>query len=127
MQVGGPALVDDTSLCYTALNEMPGAPLECFTPFTHPGPYIKHFLDAVGPEGLHRLLAGFDDKRAHAQALFAFSLGPTHTPLVFVGRTPGQVHWCCCLQRSSPQIVAPRGLRDFGWDPVGGHVPCMHL
>lgn len=31
-----------------------------------PGPYIKWFLDKIGPEGLHRLLTGWDDKSASA-------------------------------------------------------------
>lgn len=51
--------------------------------------------------------AGFDDKTAYAQCIFAFSRGPDdpEPPRVFVGRTPGR-------------IVAARGPADFGWDPV---------
>jgi hypothetical protein len=55
------------------------------------GPYIKSFLDAIGHVGLNNLLAAYPDKSAHAQAIIAFSLGPTHEPIVFVGRTPGKV------------------------------------
>ena len=58
---------------------------------TSPGPYIKHFMDAIGHAGLNNLLAAYDDKTAYAQCIFAFSPGPDHEPLVFVGRTPGRV------------------------------------
>lgn len=46
-------MVEDTSLCFNALAGMPG-------------PYVKHFLDRIGPEGLHRMLKGWDDKVAQA-------------------------------------------------------------
>ena len=51
--------------------------------------------------------AGFDDKTAYAQCIFAFSRGPDDPdpPRVFVGRTNGRV-------------VAARGPNAFGWDPV---------
>eukprot|EP00181_Compsopogon_caeruleus_P003484 CAMPEP_0184680878 /NCGR_PEP_ID=MMETSP0312-20130426/3807_1 /TAXON_ID=31354 /ORGANISM="Compsopogon coeruleus, Strain SAG 36.94" /LENGTH=226 /DNA_ID=CAMNT_0027131307 /DNA_START=150 /DNA_END=830 /DNA_ORIENTATION=- len=96
-EVGGPVLVEDTSLCFNALGGMPG-------------PYIKWFLDKVGLDGLPCMLKGFDDDSAYAQCIFAFSgFGPVavegSTPMVFVGRTPGR-------------IVPPRGPRNFGWDPV---------
>jgi inosine triphosphate pyrophosphatase len=92
-QVGGPAVVDDTSLCFTALNGMPGEGLPSPLLLHDPpeGPYIKHFLDAIGHIGLNNLLAAYPDKSAHAQAIIAFSLGPSHEPVVFVGRTPGKV------------------------------------
>lgn len=41
--VGGPVLVEDTSLCFSALGDLPG-------------PYIKWFLKNIGPEGLHKML-----------------------------------------------------------------------
>ena len=43
----GPVLVEDTSLCFTALQGLPG-------------PYIKHFLDGLGNEGLYKLLAAHE-------------------------------------------------------------------
>ena len=85
-------MVEDTSLCFNALNGLPG-------------PYIKWFLDKTGHVGLNNLLAAYEDKSAYAQCIFAFSFGPGHKPLVFDGRTPGR-------------IVAARGPTDFGWDPV---------
>ncbi|XP_012310779.1 inosine triphosphate pyrophosphatase isoform X3 [Aotus nancymaae] len=91
-QVQGPVLVEDTCLCFNALGGLPG-------------PYIKWFLEKLKPEGLHQLLAGFEDKSAYALCTFALSTGDPSQPVhLFRGRTLGQ-------------IVAPRGCRDFGWDP----------
>lgn len=90
--VGCPVIVEDTSLCFNALNGLPG-------------PYIKWFLQKVGHDGLNRMLAGFDDKTAYAQCIFGYSEGPGCEPITFVGRTSGR-------------IVPARGLPDFGWDPV---------
>ncbi|XP_027479246.1 inosine triphosphate pyrophosphatase isoform X1 [Zalophus californianus] len=91
-QVQGPVLVEDTCLCFNALGGLPG-------------PYIKWFLEKLKPEGLYQLLAGFEDKSACALCTFALSTGDPSEPVrLFRGRTLGQ-------------IVAPRGCRDFGWDP----------
>lgn len=91
-QVQGPVLVEDTCLCFNALGGLPG-------------PYIKWFLQKLKPEGLHQLLAGFEDKSAYALCTFALSTGdPSQPVLLFRGQTSGQ-------------IVMPRGSRDFGWDP----------
>lgn len=68
------------------------------------GPYIKWFLEKVGPEGLYKMLAGFDDKTATAVCTFAYSSGENDDVLLFQGKTEGK-------------IVEPRGPRDFGWDP----------
>ena len=85
-----PVLIEDTSLCFNALGGLPG-------------PYIKWFLDKLKPEGLPRLLAGFDDKSAYAQCIFAYG-EPGKEIELFTGRTHGS-------------IVAPRGPQAFGWDP----------
>ncbi|EKX32894.1 hypothetical protein GUITHDRAFT_120918 [Guillardia theta CCMP2712] len=91
-QVKGPVLVEDTSLCFNALNGLPGV-------------YIKWFLEGIGHEGLNNLLAAYPDKSAFAQCIFAFSKDADDEPKVFVGRTNGK-------------IVPARGPTDFGWDPV---------
>ena len=91
-QVQGPVLVEDTSLCYNALQGLPGI-------------YIKWFLDKLGHEGLNNLLAAYPDKSAYAQCIFSLSLGPGCTPVAFVGQAPGR-------------IVPARGPLDFGWDPI---------
>ncbi|XP_029355694.1 inosine triphosphate pyrophosphatase [Echeneis naucrates] len=90
-QIDGPVIIEDTCLCFKALGGLPG-------------PYIKWFLDKLGPEGLFKLLAGFSDKSAWALCTFAFSAGKDEPVQLFRGKTEGH-------------IVEPRGSRDFGWDP----------
>jgi ribokinase/non-canonical purine NTP pyrophosphatase (RdgB/HAM1 family) len=91
-KIKGPCLTEDTSLCFNALNGMPG-------------PYIKWFLEKCGHDGLNAMLTGFDDKSAYAETIVAFTKGPDEDVHVFDGRTDGR-------------IVPPRGLLDFGWDPI---------
>ncbi|KAL8640566.1 MAG: hypothetical protein Q9228_002518 [Teloschistes exilis] len=90
--IGGPALVEDTCLCFNALSGLPG-------------PYIKWFLQALGHEDLNNLLAAYEDKSAQAVCTFAYCEGPGQDPLVFDGRVTGK-------------IVPPRGPQNFGWDPI---------
>lgn len=90
--VNGPVLTEDTSLCFNALNGMPG-------------PYIKWFLENCGHDGLNNMLAGFEDKTGYAQTVTAFCMGPEEEVFVFDGRTEGT-------------IVPARGKLDFGWDPI---------
>ncbi|XP_015757849.1 PREDICTED: inosine triphosphate pyrophosphatase-like [Acropora digitifera] len=91
-EIQGPVIVEDTCLCFTALGDLPG-------------PYVKWFLKKLGPEGLHRLLAGWEDKSAYALCTFAFSTGNVEDPvMLFTGKTMGK-------------IVEPRGPEKFGWDP----------
>eukprot|EP00164_Ancoracysta_twista_P003803 GFYU01005099.1.p1 GENE.GFYU01005099.1~~GFYU01005099.1.p1 ORF type:complete len:183 (+),score=70.89 GFYU01005099.1:35-583(+) len=91
-ELGGPALVEDTCLCYNALKGLPG-------------PYIKWFLDKTGLEGLVKILAGYDDKSAYALCTFSYCEGPGKEPVTFSGKTDGK-------------IVEARGPTNFGWDPV---------
>ncbi|GAB1314321.1 nucleoside triphosphate pyrophosphohydrolase ham1 [Madurella fahalii] len=90
--IEGPVLVEDTCLCFSALNGLPG-------------PYIKWFLTSIGHEGLNNLLAAYPDKSAKAVCTFAYSAGPGHEPLLFQGVTEGK-------------IVPARGPTNFGWDPI---------
>ncbi|XP_045129700.1 inosine triphosphate pyrophosphatase-like [Portunus trituberculatus] len=90
--VKGPVIVEDTCLCFNALGGLPG-------------PYIKWFLEKLGPTGLHKMLAGFEDKSAEAVCTFAYSSGDSKEEvLLFHGKTLGT-------------IVEPRGDNNFGWDP----------
>jgi inosine triphosphate pyrophosphatase len=89
-QLGKPCFVDDTSLCFNALNGLPGV-------------YIKHFLEKLGREGLFKLLEPYEDKSAEAVAMIGYC-EPGKDPIVFEGVTKGK-------------IVEPKGDR-FGWDPV---------
>jgi len=66
--IKGPVLVEDTCLCFDALNGLPG-------------PYIKWFLKSIGPEGLHKMLKGFDDHSASAVATLAYYDGESEVEL----------------------------------------------
>ncbi|XP_026487525.1 inosine triphosphate pyrophosphatase [Vanessa tameamea] len=91
--INRPVFIEDTSLCFNALRGLPG-------------PYIKWFLDKLEPEGLHKLLTGWEDKSAEAVCTFAYSSGNSDDDIViFQGITKGT-------------IVPPRGSRDFGWDCI---------
>lgn len=91
-EVNGPVLVEDTCLCFNALQGLPG-------------PYIKWFLQKIGHEGLNNLLVAYEDKSAFAVCIFSLAIGPNEDPITFLGKTPGK-------------IVAARGPNDFGWDPI---------
>jgi len=91
-RVGASVIVEDTSLCFRALNGMPG-------------PYIKWFMDAIGNQGLYDMVSASEDKSAYCQCSLAFSAGPGAQPRVFVGRTEGA-------------IVEPHGEGGFGWDAI---------
>lgn len=90
--VGGPVLVEDTCLGFTALNNLPG-------------PYVKWFVQAVGLEGLVNMLYKFDDKGANAICTFGYSEGPGKEVKIFQGVTKGN-------------IVDSRGPTNFGWDSI---------
>ena len=85
-------VVEDTSLCFNAMGGLPG-------------PYIRWFLEKLGPTGLHKMLAGFDDKTAEATCTIAISIDG--------GKTVAGLFEGVCKGR----IVAPRGSNHFGWDP----------
>lgn len=86
--IQGPVLVEDTCLCFDALNGLPGA-------------YIKWFMASLGHEGLNKLLAGHEDKSAKAVCTFAYCKGPGEEPILFQGITEGK-------------IVPARGPANFG-------------
>jgi len=90
-KAGKPCFVDDASLCFDTLGGLPG-------------PYIKHFLKAVGNAGLSKMLEGFDDKGGLARAAIGFCR-PGEEPHAIIGEVKGT-------------IVTPRGKTNFGWDPI---------
>lgn len=55
--------------------------------------------------GLNKMLVGFNNTNAHALCTFAYCAGPGEEPILFEGRTDGD-------------IVPARGPSNFGWDPV---------
>lgn len=88
-----PVIIEDTCLCFNAMKGLPG-------------PYIKWFLDKLGPEGLYKMLDGWEDKSAEAVCTFAYSTGNPNEPvIIFEGRARGT-------------IVSPKGPPNFGWDPI---------
>lgn len=99
--IKGPCLVEDTSLCFNALNGLPG-------------PYIKWFIESLGNEGLSRLLDGFEDKSAFAQCVVSFTLGEGEEVFSFIGETEGN-------------IVKPVGPLGFGWDSVFTVSGCKYI
>ncbi len=89
--VGEACFVDDTSLCFSALEDLPGV-------------YIKHFISKLGRRGLIKLLEPYEDKGAKAVSMIGFCR-PGEDPICFEGLTEGII------------VDAPRGDR-FGWDPI---------
>jgi inosine triphosphate pyrophosphatase len=88
----GPLIVEDTSLCFNAIKELPG-------------PYIKTFLSKLGTSGLYKMVHAYEDHSGYAQCIFGMAKGKKDLPKIFIGRTHGD-------------IVPPRGPENFGWDPV---------
>ena len=72
-----PVIVDDTSLQLTAWKGMPG-------------PYIVHFMKAIGPEGLYKMLSPFADKSAEVVCVVAYC-EPKKEPILFEGRVKGTI------------------------------------
>lgn len=89
-ELGKPCFAEDVSLRIRALGGMPG-------------PYIKHFASAIGPEGLWKMLQGFEDKHAEAVCIVGYA-EPQGEPVLFEGIVEGA-------------IVAPRG-KGWGFDAV---------
>lgn len=52
-------MIEDVSLCFTALNGLPG-------------PYIKWFVEDLGLDGLSKILTAYDDKTATAKIVYAY-------------------------------------------------------
>ena len=57
--LSAPVIIEDTALCFKALKGLPGA-------------YVKWFLEAVGPEGLAKMLDGFETREAEAVCTMAY-------------------------------------------------------
>jgi non-canonical purine NTP pyrophosphatase (RdgB/HAM1 family) len=87
-----PVLVEDTSLCFNALDGLPG-------------PFVKFFRVAKnGPEMMCRMLDGFDDRSAYATAIYAYYDGKELR--IFQGHLNGVIS------------QHPRGDGGYGWDPI---------
>jgi inosine triphosphate pyrophosphatase len=62
-------------------------------------------MQQVGHVGLNNMLAAYEDKSAEAVCTFGYCAGPGQDPILFEGRTAGN-------------IVPARGPTTFGWDAV---------
>lgn len=89
--IQGPVLVEDTSLVFEALGQLPG-------------PLIKWFLQELDNEGLCALLTGFQSRKATAEVLFGYYDGKVLK--TFRGKMQGIIS------------EVPKGERGFGWDPI---------
>lgn len=87
-----PIIIEDTSLIFEAMGSLPG-------------PYIKHFLSSMSLENIVKLLDNFENKNATAICQIAYLENAICDPVIFVGRLSGK-------------IVQPRGVLNFGWDPI---------
>lgn len=91
-----PVLVEDSGLIVEAWNGLPGA-------------LTKWFIASVGHEGILRMIASEEDRRARAVCVVAVALDGTDGAggiRVFRGEVPGKL------------ADAPRGESGFGWDPI---------
>jgi non-canonical purine NTP pyrophosphatase (RdgB/HAM1 family) len=86
-----PVLVEDTSLVFKALGQLPG-------------PLIKFFLEELGNDGLCRLLDGYEDRSAIATITFGYYDGTEFKP--FSAELFGKI---------SP---IPKGEFGHGWDGI---------
>lgn len=87
-----PVLVEDTSLSFTALDNLPG-------------PFVKFFVDAEnGLENMCRILDGFDDRSAYGSVIYGYFDGE-HLQF-FEGRLNGTI------------AEHPRGSGGYGWDKI---------
>ena len=87
--VGAPVLVEDVSLSFTALGDLPG-------------PYIKWFVEGAGEEACCRILDGFEDRSATIRCTFGYYDGIRME--FFDSELPGAVS------------DKPRGSNGFGFD-----------
>lgn len=87
-----PVLVEDTSLSFIALNNLPG-------------PFIKFFVDAEdGLENMCRMLDGFEDRSAYGSVIYGYFNGTDMR--FFEGRLDGTI------------ASHPRGDGGYGWDRI---------
>ena len=86
-----PVLIEDAQLTCAALGNLPG-------------PFIKFFVDEIGPEGIAQMLDGFDDRSAHGRICYGLYDG--HQMRYFEGEMRGTI------------AHEPRGEGGFGFDRI---------
>jgi non-canonical purine NTP pyrophosphatase (RdgB/HAM1 family) len=90
-QLGVPVFVDDTGMSIAALGGLPGA-------------LVFWFLDAIGLDGILRLMRDTEDRRASVSTCIAYCEGSNAQ--LFEGVVDGTI---------STEI---RGTNGFGYDPI---------
>lgn len=90
--IKSPVLVEDVSLKFNALGNLPG-------------PLIKWFLEELGNSGLCRLINHYKKDRS-ATARVAFCYFDGKKPEIFDAEIEGRI------------AAHPRGEQGFGWDPI---------
>jgi len=90
-QHDGEFIVEDSSIELACLNGLPG-------------PFIKWFLEALGTEGIAKLVHNYDDHSAIGRITIGYR-GQAGDIQYFTGEHRGQ-------------IVPPRGSNGFGFDPI---------
>jgi len=88
-RLGRPVLVEDTSLELAGLGGFPG-------------PLVRWLLTSVGPGGICRIAAAFEDPTATVRCIAMASDG--RAEVLGLGVVTGKI------------VRAPRGTRGFGWD-----------
>jgi XTP/dITP diphosphohydrolase len=88
--INKPVLVEDTSVVIHALGRLPG-------------PFIKWFLEELGPVGICKLVPN-ENRKATASVLFGLHDGKKI--YYFEGKIQGTI------------ATKPRGKNGFGWDPI---------
>lgn len=90
--LGKPCFVEDAGLFVGALKGFPG-------------PYSKFVFRTLGNEGLLKLMAGFEDRRAEFRSAVGYC-EPGKRPEVFTGKVEGNL------------TLEVRGTHGFGFDPI---------
>jgi non-canonical purine NTP pyrophosphatase (RdgB/HAM1 family) len=86
-----PVLIEDAQLVFHALGKLPG-------------PFIKFFVEELGPLGIVRMMQAFDDRRATGRICFALYDG--REIRYFEGDMTGRI------------AHEPRGTGGFGFDSI---------
>lgn len=89
--IKSPVLIEDAQLIFTALGNLPG-------------PFIKFFVEEIGPEGIAKMLDSFDDRSAHGRICYALYDGKDFQ--YFEGEMHGKI------------ATKPRGEGGFGFDRI---------
>jgi non-canonical purine NTP pyrophosphatase (RdgB/HAM1 family) len=90
-RLGVPVVVEDTSLELAGLGGFPG-------------PLVRWLLASVGPSGICRLAAAFENRSAAARCIAFATNGSSEA--IGVGVMTGSI------------VESPRGRHGFGWDSV---------